>query len=846
MRYSTAPYYPDGRSYYAPGPAPRAEASPRQPSPPRRQHHHQYRTHRSRTPKWPPSPSVEDDADDGSRPAEDCGEGQPPANTRGTVDQESLLLDLDPPFVAPDLALEDRRFVLVSKPSTAAAAANDDGSRSPSRHWQRGRKGVAERGNLAPINTTADPPPVFTERVSTPYAYTKPQRESTAPSPSDSPARRQHKSPKSRAPTRDDAFDDSGIHVDDTTPLSTERQPARYSFVKSDLHGDDVRTTLRNASSKTSPTRRDSGQAPRTSHYDSQTQSPWSSASSLDSSSKQRTSSPKLPVPLHDFPSNTRLSSRGNDTRPTSPPSFSATVRPPSPGRIPVSETYWHATYPPVPTRGPSRPASRHGRVETMPTPAPRTHVPGPSQSRQTTPAPSLPYPVDDCSADVFMPPEEHYRFDQASITSPRQVHAESPPRYSPSVVDSPRERDAGFSFARRTADMPDVSSHATGINSHIGQPYARLENDRELDTRGRTPLDLTTPLPSCPRNTPSRHDDWYSLRGYESFAMCPTCYESSFAKTRFAGDFSQDRLYERPAERICDFSSPWIRIAWLLIINQRLRSLELLYMLADIMKVERPCPGDREVGSDWADWYGVVDYREEGEHIPNFAVCSCDKKMLEALFPSMQGSFSRLSTKYPYDQGRHDCSFRTSSRRSRTYLDLLVDLDTEARSLNRPLDVNRFIQLVRDNAYKGECCRNKALIRKPWHFIPSLPEFTVCEECYNDLIWPAMHSRVSQSTIPYLFNKTIQLVPGEDPDLGSSCCLYSPRMRRIWDMSVMEDDFSYLTRKVLERRRAESSLSRERKGIMKWMLELEKGSRQWERAKSELDRLNQEWALWE
>jgi tetratricopeptide (TPR) repeat protein len=98
------------------------------------------------------------------------------------------------------------------------------------------------------------------------------------------------------------------------------------------------------------------------------------------------------------------------------------------------------------------------------------------------------------------------------------------------------------------------------------------------------TSLDPAKPLPPCPRTTASGlYDDWYSLEGCRYFDVCPTCYEGVFANMPFDIHFKQTRLHEQPVERICDFGSPWVRLAWLLTIKQDLRA----------------CPGDRKLGTD-------------------------------------------------------------------------------------------------------------------------------------------------------------------------------------------------------------------------------------------------------
>ena len=281
------------------------------------------------------------------------------------------------------------------------------------------------------------------------------------------------------------------------------------------------------------------------------------------------------------------------------------------------------------------------------------------------------------------------------------------------------------------------------------------------------------------------------------------------------------------------------MRLAWLLTIKQRRPSLDLIFALARICDEERPCPNDRDVIGTW---YGIPDQRD-GVHISNFAVCPCDMKMIETLFPSVRGYFTRLPAHSHAGASRQlMCSLRVTSRRFPKYLDLLVELDAESQNSGRAPDISRFIQLARENAYKGECCRDKKHIRKPWHYIPSLPEFTVCEECYDDVIYPAIGDG---DRIASMFNQTIQLVPGEDSE-GTSCCLYSPRMRRVWARTLEDQDMAYLTKKVLERKRIENRLSTDRQDLLLWSDRLDRSGEEWERVKKDLRELEAQWRDWE
>jgi hypothetical protein len=872
---------------------PRASPPSRRPAAPP-QHRNHARKH-----TWPPSPSVEEETVALTKEVRPVGgqkvkEGEPPINTRGTIDQEIILEDIELP--------DDRRYVLVSDPST--------GDSSPDRSSNirdRRRRSFADRGNMPHIKTDVDPP-VFTERISTPYAYTKPQKESTAPSPSrhvlspepltppsastqkphprrdeweapkDQNARPSKSTPsynrhdsfsKASRPAKDDVFDDSDTDPETSTYLRTaERKPARYSFVKSDLQKEDLRANVYNSQPKPQPRRRDSGQrppplrhgespsAPKEAPY---AQSPRSSTSSLSSGNRKprpppvetghhsnsrttsrpsspvhRAPSPKLPSRLRDSPPISRPSSRGG-TRPASPLSFSTTLRPASPSHIPVTDADWHATYPPFTASDRSRPPSRFGRHETMQVPAPRIDVQSPSPARPAAATSALPYPVDDGPIGVFMPSEQHYQFDHATVASPRQAFPDSPRFPSTTIPGSPRLRDEPTSILKNRTVVSEEPARSNSVRTQAS-PDLRREPAK---------LDIDRPLPSCPRSTPTaKYDDWFSLKRYPYFHVCPSCYDGAFANTPFADRFTLTRPGDRPIELVCDFSSPWTRLAWLLTIKQRRSSLELIYALADIAEEDRPCPDERAVGSDRVTWYGIPDQRD-GVPVANFAICSSDRKMISTLFPTIRGYFVKQPSTYSSSApNRHLCSLRASSRRFPKYLDLLVELDAEAQDLSQRPNITRFVQMARDNAFKGECSKHKPYFRKPWHFIPSLPEFTVCEECYDELIWPAIQSKAS--SIPRLFNKAIQLVPNEDVDVGSTCCLYSSRMRRVWETSVKEDDFAYLKKKAVDRKRVEARLARERKGLVNWMAGLERGSSKWEVAKSEMKGLEREWALWE
>lgn len=401
---------------------------------------------------------------------------------------------------------------------------------------------------------------------------------------------------------------------------------------------------------------------------------------------------------------------------------------------------------------------------------------------------------------------------------------------------DEPSESGSDASRVQRSARDADIM-----------KLYLKNQEEFESDSFRGIPLDR--PLPSCPRSElSSEYNDWYTLNGCSNFDICPSCFEGVFADTPFSTYFSPVARAEEDGARYCDFSSPWMRLAWLLTIKQRRKTPEFLYQLDSILETEGSCPGDYELSTDQMVWYGIPDERDGG-HVANFVVCGCDLKSLEALIPSFRGYFTPVQSKNPNAvPSTFTCSFRACSRRFPRYLDLLLELDGEAQHFGLQPSTSRFIKMVRENASRNECSRDKPLRDKLWHFIPHLPEFTVCQECFDELILPAITSASSHipDTIPKLFNRTMCLVPDEDPELGSTCCLYSPRMRKIWERSVENEDFEYLKRKAIERKQVEKKLARENSDILTLIAELKSETVQWEKENARLNKNNEEWKTWE
>ena len=116
---------------------------------------------------------------------------------------------------------------------------------------------------------------------------------------------------------------------------------------------------------------------------------------------------------------------------------------------------------------------------------------------------------------------------------------------------------------------------------------------------------------------------------------------------------------------------------------------------------------------------------------------------------------------------------------------------------------------------------------------MPQIPELTVCEECYDEVIWPLIEAG---SALAGRFNRTLQLVASSN--VGVSCQLYSRRTRKVFEEACRRDDFTGLRNAALHRWRVEREVQARRARLRQL------GGRE-ERA-TEAERIELEWRDWE
>lgn len=355
-----------------------------------------------------------------------------------------------------------------------------------------------------------------------------------------------------------------------------------------------------------------------------------------------------------------------------------------------------------------------------------------------------------------------------------------------------------------------------------------RSSPSREL-TRLSSPGTSGICLLPCPRSVPIvGYQEWYTIRGLEHLNICSSCMRQ-VGKSKFR-DFFMRRNAKSGQKASCSFSEPWTRLAWLQTIKQGLDNLDMLYAITRPPSGSSQCPG-RIISGQY--WHRVVD-TETDMYLPNFNACPACARNIKILMPSLRDTFRRRAI-----MQEQACDFVTDSPRFIQYIDLLDIAANRAKNKGsqRP-NITEFLSYARRKAPLRDCRRNRQIFAA-WHYMPQLPEFTVCEDCYDDAVWPLAQAN---KPIARKFSSTMRLLPGNDGPSRcrkASCQLYSPRMRAKFRDAVLKNDFAYLEHIALRRFDAEQ-IYHERREVLLDNKELGYGCDAYLRKNME------EWKRWE
>ena len=410
-------------------------------------------------------------------------------------------------------------------------------------------------------------------------------------------------------------------------------------------------------------------------------------------------------------------------------------------------------------------------------------------------------------------------------------------PSASSTFAPSSPSRPTGMDSSRRVVSTTSVRpDYLMPVNEQSPRRASDLPYSPTLDSKFPSPRVAAPPssprkpraLPPCPRpNYVSGYNDWYTLAGSSVFDVCPTCREAIF-DSGYGGHLVPSPPREYGSETKCDFSVPWVRMGWLLTVNKNLPHVNLLYDMADTIAHELPCPG--KVGAVRT-WYSVFD-PESGREVTNFDACQWCIRNVETLFPALKGAFTPRH--YEANAQLRTCDLRSDSKRFAAYADMLEAIHNQAIEYRRPPNMGLFIMQAREFTRRRECPRDYRMVNWPWYFIPHLPEFSVCEECFHEVVRPLIEG--GSSLAEQL--RTMYMLPPLPDGGGASCQLYSNRMRDVFRDACWRNDYQMLRNVALQRFSAERDLQGR-------LAVLRSGGRSREVAE-EIERLEEEWRKWE
>lgn len=313
-------------------------------------------------------------------------------------------------------------------------------------------------------------------------------------------------------------------------------------------------------------------------------------------------------------------------------------------------------------------------------------------------------------------------------------------------------------------------------------------DNDVQNSALARLP-DCRWKHPTVARNR-TGSDRFLTLKRAETFMICPDCYSAVFANTQFQHLFVAAPVRSGGQLISCDFgSSPWYRIAYLMTLKQQYPDLRLLQGIESVAARSQACAGGQLATRIW---YSVMGPNSR-HPIQSFNVCLGCAKMVEVLLPNLAGVFVPLDSHEPA-RGICELHFTPERKRFFTYFGDMEATSDRALSRRTAPNIAELADRIRSTSLQEECLRNTPVPNRKWHVLQRMPDFTVCEECFDAVVWPMVEGE-DASEIPRNFYKLRQLRP------VAACQLYSDRMRKVFREACEYNDFDFLASCALERR---------------------------------------------
>ncbi|KAK0720062.1 hypothetical protein B0H67DRAFT_175283 [Lasiosphaeris hirsuta] len=375
--------------------------------------------------------------------------------------------------------------------------------------------------------------------------------------------------------------------------------------------------------------------------------------------------------------------------------------------------------------------------------------------------------------------------------------------RPPPTVHEEPQELESPAS------QWPPVAFDPGAYRALLDQPitsYRRYSEDVQQGVLPQLP-ECRWATPRVPR-TRAESSSFLALSRSENFVICAGCYEGVFSNLQEFKHLFVDAP-PQPTDQpiVCEFGhSFWYRMAFLMTLKYRYPDLRLLEGVAAVAARYQSCPGSKPANRDW----NTMMAPNSKLPITRFTVCPSCASMIEVILPSLAGIFIPLDPSHTPTRGICALHFKPERKRFLDYFDAMEATADRALSRRSSPKILELADRVRTISLIDECQRNTPVLNHRWHVLDGLPEFTVCEECYDTVIWPMLEEdERDRSDIPDRFIRTRQAKP------IATCQLYSNRMREVFRRAVKRDDLRYLETRVLEKLEAEAELKAQYSELM-------------------------------
>lgn len=360
----------------------------------------------------------------------------------------------------------------------------------------------------------------------------------------------------------------------------------------------------------------------------------------------------------------------------------------------------------------------------------------------------------------------------------------------------------------RHRSPIAPPSQHRQGSTSLVSsRPDKAVTSFRRYSEDVRQ--GLLPSLPDCARIVPrAGYSDWLTIPRTENFDICPGCYGAVFANSPFQHAFVP-ALRSRDKPIGCDFGTPpWYRIAYLMTLKYGYTDLRLLQAIAAVAARHQPCAGQR---SATRIWHGLLDPANK-RPIADFPVCHGCARTVEVLLPNLAGAFAPLDSASEPSKGMCELRFAPDRKRFLDYFDLLETASDRGLSRKAAPDLQHLADRVREISLVNECHRARPVPGRKWYVMKALPEFTVCEECFDEAVWPWQEGTAGGGGADDAGSQTDGLGGGTGSAIAwnflprmqqrqmAACQLYSERMRLAFRDACQRNDLGHLANVVRDR----------------------------------------------